>query len=124
MSAKIIPVEPFDLTVFGATSDLARRKLLPGLYHRDRDRQLPPECRIIGVARRDLGSEVLSALTHAIRNSIDHAISNRDETFSTMRQHAQELDDDVIAAHVDLYVNEWTRDMGAEGRAALDALGS
>jgi len=55
LSAKIIPVDPFDLTVFGATSDLARRKLLPGLYHRDRDRQLPPECRIIGVARRDLG---------------------------------------------------------------------
>jgi glucose-6-phosphate 1-dehydrogenase len=55
VSAKIIPVEPFDLTVFGATSDLARRKLLPGLYHRDRDRQLPPECRIIGVARRGLG---------------------------------------------------------------------
>jgi glucose-6-phosphate 1-dehydrogenase len=55
LSAKIIPVDPFDLTVFGATSDLARRKLLPGLYHRDRDRQLPAECRIIGVARRDLG---------------------------------------------------------------------
>ncbi|MGH6920426.1 MAG: glucose-6-phosphate dehydrogenase, partial [Geminicoccaceae bacterium] len=57
MSAKIIPVDPFDLTVFGATSDLARRKLLPGLYHRDRDRQLPLECRIIGVARRDLGRQ-------------------------------------------------------------------
>ncbi len=57
MSSKIIPVEPFDLTVFGATSDLARRKLLPGLYHRDRDRQMPAECRIIGVARRDLGRE-------------------------------------------------------------------
>ena len=53
MSAKIIPVDPFDLVVFGATSDLARRKLLPGLYYRDRDRQLPPEARIIGVARRD-----------------------------------------------------------------------
>jgi glucose-6-phosphate 1-dehydrogenase len=57
LSAKIIPVDPFDLTVFGATSDLARRKLLPGLYHRDRDRQLPSECRIIGVARRDLGRQ-------------------------------------------------------------------
>ena len=39
-----------------------------------------------------------------------------------MRRHAQELDDDVIGAHVDLYVNEWTRDLGAEGRRALDAL--
>jgi len=74
------------------------------------------------VARRDLGFDVLSALTHAIRNSIDHAISNRAETFDTMRQYAQEMDDDVIAAHVDLYVNEWTRDMGSDGRAALDVL--
>jgi glucose-6-phosphate 1-dehydrogenase len=57
LSAKIIPVDPFDLTVFGATSDLARRKLMPGLYHRDRDRQLPAECRIIGVARRDLARD-------------------------------------------------------------------
>ncbi|MEM7021736.1 MAG: glucose-6-phosphate dehydrogenase [Pseudomonadota bacterium] len=71
MSAKIIPVEPFDLTVFGATSDLARRKLLPGLYHRDRDRQLPPECRIIGVARRDIGREgYLAQIEEALRQYV------------------------------------------------------
>ncbi len=51
MTARIIPVEPFDLVVFGGTGDLALRKLLPGLYYRDQDRQLPPESRIIGVAR-------------------------------------------------------------------------
>jgi glucose-6-phosphate 1-dehydrogenase len=57
LSPKIIPVDPFDLVVFGATSDLARRKLLPGLYYRDRDRQLQPDTRIIGVARRALGRQ-------------------------------------------------------------------
>ena len=41
MSAQIIPVEPFDLVVFGGTGDLARRKLLPALYHRDRRRPDP-----------------------------------------------------------------------------------
>lgn len=51
MTAKIIPVDIFDLVVFGGTGDLARRKLMPGLYYRDRDQQLPPESRIIGVAR-------------------------------------------------------------------------
>jgi 1,4-dihydroxy-6-naphthoate synthase len=74
------------------------------------------------VARRSLGTEVLKSLTRAIRNSLDHAIANRAEAFSTMRQHAQELDDDVIGAHVDLYVNAWTRDLGQEGQSALDAL--
>ena len=55
MSARIIPVEPFDLIVFGGTGDLAMRKLLPGLYHRDLDNQLQPESRIIGVSRSEIG---------------------------------------------------------------------
>ena len=33
MVAQFIPVEPFDLVVFGATGDLARRKLIPGHCH-------------------------------------------------------------------------------------------
>lgn len=54
MAPSFKPVEPFDIVVFGGTGDLALRKLLPGLYHRDLDGQLPPECRIVGAARGDL----------------------------------------------------------------------
>ncbi|CAH2603792.1 NADP(+)-dependent glucose-6-phosphate dehydrogenase [Rhodovastum atsumiense] len=57
MTARIIPVEPFDLVVFGATGDLARRKLLPALYHRDLAGQLSDATRIIGVSRRRLSDE-------------------------------------------------------------------
>ena len=39
-----------------------------------------------------------------------------------MRRYAQELSDDVMFKHVDLYVNEWTSDLGPTGRAALDTL--
>jgi 1,4-dihydroxy-6-naphthoate synthase len=39
-----------------------------------------------------------------------------------MRQYAQEFEDDVLFQHVDLYVNEWTLDLGEVGQAALDAL--
>ena len=53
MTAKIIPVEPFDYVIFGGTGDLARRKLLPALYHRDRDGQLPADSRLIGAARSE-----------------------------------------------------------------------
>jgi len=73
-------------------------------------------------ARRDLGPGVHRALTKAIRASLDHALAHRDETLPTMRRYAQELDDDVLRAHVDLYVNEWTRDLGDEGRSALAEL--
>jgi len=55
--AKIIPVDAFDCVVFGATGDLTLRKLLPALYYRFRDGQVPPDARIIGAARSDIGDD-------------------------------------------------------------------
>ena len=43
--AQIIPVAAFDYVVFGGTGDLATRKLLPALFHRDVDGQIPPATR-------------------------------------------------------------------------------
>ena len=54
MTAQIIPVQPFDLVVFGGTGDLASRKLMPALYYRDHDGQIPDEARIIGLSRTPL----------------------------------------------------------------------
>lgn len=57
MTSRIIAVEAFDLVVFGGAGDLAYRKLLPALYHRDRDGQLPERARIIGVSRRSMNDD-------------------------------------------------------------------
>ena len=57
-----LPVPPFDLVVFGATGDLALRKLFPALLHRFLDGQIAPQSRIIGVARSDLDTERFRAL--------------------------------------------------------------
>ncbi|MCS0495238.1 glucose-6-phosphate dehydrogenase [Ancylobacter sp. MQZ15Z-1] len=57
MTSRLIPVAPFVLTVFGATGDLSRRKLLPALFHRDIDGQIPDDAVIIGVSRRPLSDE-------------------------------------------------------------------
>ena len=46
-----IPVPSFDLVIFGGTGDLARRKLLPALFHRYRDGQMQPGSRIVGASR-------------------------------------------------------------------------
>ncbi|HCQ66363.1 MAG TPA: glucose-6-phosphate dehydrogenase [Rhodobacteraceae bacterium] len=54
MVSRVIPVDPFDLVVFGGTGDLARRKILPGLYRRFRDGQIPETAQIIGAARSDM----------------------------------------------------------------------
>jgi len=61
MVARVIPVDPFDLVVFGGTGDLARRKILPGLYRRFRDGQMPAEARVIAAARRDMAPEAFRA---------------------------------------------------------------
>ncbi|MCP4316298.1 MAG: glucose-6-phosphate dehydrogenase [Hyphomicrobiales bacterium] len=57
MSSQTIPVEPFDFVVFGGTGDLAERKLLPALYHRQIAGQLSEPTRIIGASRSNLTDE-------------------------------------------------------------------
>ncbi|MFG6528398.1 glucose-6-phosphate dehydrogenase, partial [Sulfitobacter sp. M23508] len=54
MVSRVIPVDPFDLVIFGGTGDLARRKILPGLYRRYCAGQMPEEARIIGAARTEM----------------------------------------------------------------------
>ena len=57
MVSRVIPVHPFDLVLFGATGDLAQRKILPGLYHRFEVGQMPDAARIIGMARSEMDSD-------------------------------------------------------------------
>ncbi len=54
--ATFVPVDPFDLVIFGGTGDLSRRKLLPALFHRWMDGQIPETSRIIGSARTVMSS--------------------------------------------------------------------
>lgn len=83
MSARFIPVAPFDLVVFGGTGDLAMRKLLPGLYHRDNDGQLLADSRIIGASRGQMTSKVYmetvetAIRTHIAADQIDEKILKR-----------------------------------------------
>ncbi|MBU1835879.1 MAG: glucose-6-phosphate dehydrogenase, partial [Alphaproteobacteria bacterium] len=56
MVSRVIPVDEFDLVIFGGTGDLARRKILPGLFRRFLAGQMPVGSRIIGAARSDLDS--------------------------------------------------------------------
>jgi len=73
-------------------------------------------------ARGDLEPRVLAAVVRAVAASLDWAGENRAAVLALMRQHAQEHSDDVLWAHVDLYVNDHTRDLGSTGRRALDEL--
>ncbi len=65
MTTRIIPVDPFDIVVFGATGDLAQRKLIPALFHRDEQGQLPDEARIIGTSRREMSNDAFKVFAAA-----------------------------------------------------------
>ncbi|MEM8694344.1 MAG: glucose-6-phosphate dehydrogenase [Pseudomonadota bacterium] len=54
MVSRVIPVDPFDLVIFGGTGDLARRKIFPGLFRRYCAGQMPDEARVIGAARSEM----------------------------------------------------------------------
>ncbi|OYV32387.1 MAG: glucose-6-phosphate dehydrogenase [Rhodospirillales bacterium 20-64-7] len=74
MTSRVIPVSPFVLIVFGATGDLAKRKLLPAMFHRDLAGQLPEEASIIGVSRGALAQEAfLEQAAQAIREHVPPA---------------------------------------------------
>lgn len=59
--AAFIPVGSFDIVIFGGTGDLSRRKLLPALYHRWADGQIPEDVRIIGVSRSEMDDAAFRA---------------------------------------------------------------
>src|SRR4051794_16522558 len=66
--------ETCDFTVFGGTGDLALRKLLPALYHRDLEGQLPADYRILGVSMTDLDDDAWrSVVRTALATYVDAA---------------------------------------------------
>jgi glucose-6-phosphate 1-dehydrogenase len=78
--AELVPAETFDLVIFGGTGDLAMRKLLPALYHRDLDGQLTSESRIIAASRGELArEEYLKHVEEALRRNL--AQDEFDEAF-------------------------------------------
>jgi glucose-6-phosphate 1-dehydrogenase len=82
MTSRFIAVDPFDLVVFGGAGDLAYRKLLPALFHRHCDNQIPSSARIIGVSRRQMSDEEYRAATEkALYEHVDRADGEAVQTF-------------------------------------------
>lgn len=90
---------------------------LGALWEKEFSLPLPLGCI---VADRSLPQAHREAFSVAMRKSIEYGYAHRDEALTSMRRYAQELSDDVIWRHVDLYVNPWSLELGEEGRRAFD----
>ena len=71
------------------------------------------------IARLDIGSEAIASFDDALSRSVLHARNHPEDSRDYVRQYAQEMDDAVTAAHIGLYVNDFTVNLGREGREAV-----
>ena len=72
--------------------------------------------------RRELGPQVMSAVTAALRGSIQYGLEHREEALAYAMQFARDLDPQSADKFVGMYVNERTLDYGSDGREAVRRL--
>ena len=76
-----------------------------------------------GIAvRRDLPAGIQQKMNRVMRRSVEYAFARPEEVMPFVRRHAQAMDDDVMKAHIDLYVTSFTEDLGEKGRSAVEQM--
>jgi 1,4-dihydroxy-6-naphthoate synthase len=74
------------------------------------------------VVRRDHPVELQQRIDRVLRRSIEYAFAHPEEALPYVRAHAQEMETAVMQQHIDLYVNDYSIDLGQKGRAAVQYL--
>lgn len=74
------------------------------------------------VARRNLGKEAVAAIERALGRGVEYARAHPDAAARYICEHAQEMSAEVCAAHIGLYVNDYSANLGDEGAAAIACL--
>jgi 1,4-dihydroxy-6-naphthoate synthase len=74
------------------------------------------------IAKRSLGAEALNRLAESVRTSVRAAWDDPEVSRPYVLDHAQEMDPAVADQHIELYVNEFTADLGEDGYAAIRGL--
>jgi len=74
------------------------------------------------VARRQLSAEIVNRIDRVIRRSVEYAFANPKSGLDFIRSHAQEMSEEVMYKHIDLYVNRFSVSLGDEGKTAIRTL--
>ena len=69
--------------------------------------------------RRTLDEDQQRQIDRLVRRSVEFALENPDASREFVKRHAQAMDPEVMRQHIELYVNEYTVDLGEDGRAAV-----
>jgi 1,4-dihydroxy-6-naphthoate synthase len=74
------------------------------------------------VINRNLDASIQQKVNRVLRRSVEYAFANPKSGIDFIRQHSQEMDEAVMYKHIELYVNQYSLDLGVEGRKAIDIL--
>ncbi len=74
------------------------------------------------IINRNISGEVKEKVDRLIRKSLEYAFGNYPVISDYVKQHAQEMSEDVMRQHIDLYVNDFSLDLGADGETAVRKL--
>jgi len=74
------------------------------------------------VIKKEPGVEIKEKVDGLIKKSIEYAFSKYPELNDYIRSHSQEMSEDVMRKHIELYVNDYSLDLGEEGKAAVKKL--
>ncbi|OKS88599.1 menaquinone biosynthesis family protein [Mucilaginibacter polytrichastri] len=74
------------------------------------------------VVNRNLPLEVQQKVNRLIRKSVEFAFADPKSGLEFIRSHAQEMSEEVMYKHIDLYVNKYSVELGIEGRKAINLL--
>src|SRR5476651_1572020 len=74
------------------------------------------------VANRNLSVDIQHKINRVLRRSVEFAFANPKSGLEFIRQHAQEMSEEVMYKHIELYVNKYSIDLGAEGKKAIKLL--
>lgn len=76
-----------------------------------------------GIAvKRELPRELQLKIDEILKNSVRYAFDHPQEALGFIKAHAQEMDEEVMYKHINLYVNNFTRDLGTDGKKAVNTL--
>ncbi len=74
------------------------------------------------VIRKNISDEIIQKINRVLKKSVEYAFENPKSSLSYIKEHAQEMSEEVIYKHIDLYVNKYSIDLGEKGHKAVDMM--
>jgi 1,4-dihydroxy-6-naphthoate synthase len=71
------------------------------------------------VIKKTLSEELIEKVNRVLRKSVEYAFANPKASLPFVKEHAQEMSEEVMYKHIDLYVNNYSIDLGIQGRSAV-----